>query len=549
MTISAGLSALLAALALQGASGQPAGEEIALLTLGDIHPMEVDAGGGLPETVWSSGEAQALLAVLEASPSVARGWDHAAAGRLALDALLSGGPPPQRSGPRFELAALRASRALAVGRPQPVLRLLERTPRLNESPAMSRLYAELAFALGETEQACRAANALLEGRDAPYWLRARAACLAVGGSIPAAELTAELARAQGPNPAFDSIFDAYTLDRPVASDFAPATGLQLALASLAEPERRFTAAASAPAWLARAAARTGPTISLPETLPDALEAAEAMEGDARAVALGAIIQQDLDRVIAAEALAIRLQDAADADAFVEVGSSYGTEVARLPITADTLAHGRLFVLAALAADDVVAAQTWREALFEGPPRPEPQALPDAQPGGSGVGEGPSSLTAPDAFSGANGAALGPEWTPPSPRVMVALDYARAVAAGRITDDGFAALLAARLEGATPARLCQAAMLTALGADDGGVLRAAMTGLQREPDAPAPQLGAGLLAASAGALGESILHAARALNAAPQDTEACAGAAVILQRVGREGAALRLALELILEESA
>jgi hypothetical protein len=269
-----------------------------------------------------------------------------------------------------------------------------------------------------------------------------------------------------------------------------------------------------------------------------------MNGEARSVALGAIIQQDLDRVIAAEALAVRLADAAEEDRFVEAAVAYGAEVARLPITADTLANGRLFVLAALVADDVVAAQAWREALFEGPPAPEPE--PQA---GTDMEDGPAMLNAPSAYVGEDAAGFGPDWTAPSPEVMVALDFARAAATGRIRDDGFAALLAARIEGATPERLCQAAMLTALGADDGGTLRAAMTGLQRGPEAQAAMLAPGLLAAGAGALGESALHAALVLNSAPQAPEACAGAAVILHRAGLEGLALRLVLELIAEESA
>lgn len=546
MMLSATLSAAFAAFALQAGAAQEPSSGIAVQELGAIHPLEVDAGGNLPETVWSSGDAVALEALLDALPRAQEGWSAPAAARLALGALLSGGAPPEGLENRFTLAELRARRALAAGRPQPVLRLLDRTPQINQSPGLSRVYAELAFALGQTQDACRAANALLEDRDAPYWLRARAACLAIGGNIPAGELTAELARAQAPNPEFDAVFDAYTLERPVDEAFMPATGLQLALAALAAPERRFSAAETAPAWLHRAAARTGPRIALPETLPEALEAAVLMEGEARSVALGAIIQQDLDRVIAAEALAVRLTDAAEAGAFVEIASAYGSEVARLPITADTLAHGRLFVLASLAADDIVAAEDWRDALFDGPPRFEADQPAAAQPASDA---GPAALNAPPEFTLEDAESLGPEWTPPPASVMVALDFARAVAAGRIEDDGFTALLAARIEGATPQRLCQAAMLTALGAEDGGALRAAMTGLARAEDAPAPVLAPGLLAAGAGALGESALHAALTLERAPQDAEACAGAAVILQRAGLDAQALRLVLELILEEAA
>jgi hypothetical protein len=143
----------------------------------------------------------------------------------------------------------------------------------------------------------------------------------------------------------------------------------------------------------------------------------------------------------------------------------------------------------------------------------------------------------------------PAWTPPAARQMVAIDFARAVAEGRIEGEGFGALMGARIEGATPARLCQAAGLAALGAQDGGAIRAAMTGLARESGAPAPVLGPMLLAGSARALGETQLLAANALEQAPDSAEVCAAVALSLDRAGLRGEALRLILEQILVEAA
>ncbi|MEQ8434103.1 MAG: hypothetical protein RIA71_07665 [Oceanicaulis sp.] len=542
MSFAAKISAGLAALTL-GAAAAQAQDGIEVRELGAVDPFEVGAGGALPETVWSSGESDALRAVLATLPdSGGPGWSDAPAARLALRALMSGGEPPKGAERAYDLAAMRAGRALAAGRAQPVQRLLSRTPNINESPALSRLLAETSFALGETGEACRAADALLEGRDTPYWLRARAACLAFDGNMPAAELTAELARASAPNPEFDALFEALAFGEALP-ETRPLSGLQLALAARVDPEARISAGEAAPAWLKRAAARTGPQISLPETLPEALEAAVNMEGADRAAALGALIGQDLDREIAAEALAIRLQDAAEAGEFLDVASAYGAEVARLPVTGDTLAHGVLFTLAALAADDVVAAGTWRDALMDGPPRPEPEPVEAAAPADGG----PADMTQPPAYS--EPAVEEPEWTPPQAARMVAVDFARAVAEGRIEGDAFAALMGARIEGATPARLCQAAGLAALGAEDDGAIRAAMTGLGREEGAPAPVLGPLLLAASAGALGETQLLAAHVLEQAPESPEACAAAALALDRAGLRGQALRLILEQILAEAA
>lgn len=547
MSFAGKLSALAAAagaclaLGAQSAAAQPG---IEVRQLGAVDPFEVDGGGALPSTVWSSGDAAALRAALTSLPdSHGAGWSNGPAARLALRALLSAGEPPEGAEGAHDMAAMRAGRALSAGRAQQVQRLLVRTPAINESAALSRLLAETSFALGEISEACRAADALLAGRDTPYWLRARAACLAFDGNLPAAELTAELARAQAPSPEFDALFEAFVFGDTLPNT-KPVSGLQLAIAARIAPDTRIEAGAAAPAWLARVASRTGPRISLPDTLPEALEAAVNLEGADRAAALGALIGQDLDREIAAEALAIRLADAREADEFLDVASAYGSEVARLPITGDTLAHGVIFTLAALAADDVVAASTWREALIDGPPQPVRDMAP---PSDAAMAGGPSDMTKPPGYS--DPLIDEPAWTPPSAGRMVAIDFARAVAEGRIEGGAFAALMGARIEGATPARLCQAAGLAALGAEDDGAIRAAMTGLERDSGAPAPVLGPMLLAGSAKALGETQLLAANALEQAPDSAEVCAAVALSLDRAGLRGEALRLILEQILAEAA
>ncbi|WBQ11850.1 hypothetical protein L2D00_08300 [Hyphomonadaceae bacterium BL14] len=523
--------------------------EVSQLSVAD--PFEIGAPGGtLEDDVWSSGDARALRAILDVLPeSGGPGWRSPAAARLALRALLSAGTPPEGARGDSELAARRAGRALAAGRAEPVYTLLSRTPRTNESAALSRLYAETAFALGRRDEACRIADTLQNGRETAYWLRVRAACQAFAGQIAAAELSAELARGQAANPAFEILFDALALGRGLPDNAAPMSGVQLAIAEHLAPDTRIIPGEAAPRWLKRAAERTGEIVALPADLGEALEAAEGMEGPLRAAALGALIQQDIDREIAAEALAIALADAARDRSFVETASAYGMEVSDLPITGDTLAHGARFVLAALAADDIIAANAWREALMSGPPRPAPLAqdafrLDFDKPPGRAF---PEEIDT-DAPARAN-----PEpeidWTPPPPRVLVAVDFARAVATGQITGPGFDALLAARMETPSPARLCQAAALIALGADDGGTIRTAMTGLVRDPDAPAPLIVPALLAAVAGAKGETQLHAARLIEQGGRDPEACAGAALALDRAGLRLEALRFVLELILDEAA
>jgi len=541
-------AALLAASILAGgqvfAQSQPSPRQIEVAELGAVDPFEVGVSPVLPETVWSTGHAGALNGALSVLPDRASpGWSSPAAARLALNALRSSGEPPQGGRDDFRLAAKRADRALAASRAQLAYELLSRTPRVNESDALSRVYAETALAMGRTQEACRAADALLEGRDAAYWLRLRASCLALDGAIPAAELTAELARAQAESPNFDILFDALVLDRPAPEDFQPRTALQLTLLEALAPGVRLIPHEDAPAWLHLAAERTGPAIALPETLPEALETAVTLEGAERAAALGALIGQDLDREIAAEALAVRLSDAAQQGLFMEAALTFGPEVASLPITANTLAHGVHFTLAALAADDLNAAERWREALLDGPPAPPAPEAPMTD-----LGALPS-LDGEAVKPGEDDADAEPEWQPPAPGVLVALDFARAIALDEVRDDAFMALLAARLETATPERLCQAAGLVALGANDQGELQQALSGLTRQSGVIPPAFGPLLLAAGAGALGETQLHAASLLERYPDDAETCAASMLALDHAGLRRQALQYLLARVIEDAA
>lgn len=571
MRLTASLAALLAALAGASAFAQaePRGPGIEVRQLGAVDPFQVGLSDALSGSAWSSGDAGATRAVLETLPGMdGEGWDSPLAARLATRALLSSGQPPQGTQDSFALAALRADRALAASGARAAFQLLERTPRLNQSAALARVHAEAGFALGESESVCRIADQLLQGRDQAYWLRARAACSALAGNVAAAELTAELARSLEAAPVFDALLDAYTLDAALPEDARPTSGLELALAHAIAPGTRIEVGETAPAWLAEAAHGFGPPIDLPEMLSEALEAAMALDGADRATALGALVGQDLDRTIAAEALAVRLGEAAGENRFVEVARAYGDEVATLPITADTLAYGPRFVLAALLDGDLATARIWREALADGPPRPEPgpmdAGLPDLQVPNE---YGPAGLAPPDSAKPVFEEEEA--WSPPPASVLVALDYALAIAEGELTGPGFEALLLARIEGGETDRLAEAAGLAALGAPVPAELRRAMLAARPGPamGEPAPAAGgegeaeasvapsapafainpaSALLSAHAGALAETQLQAAGLIEAAGLDPRAVALAASALAEAGLDDEARRMVLELVAE---
>ena len=434
---------LCAALAGAPALAQQPGSTIEVEELGAVDPFQVGSRNVLPSNIWVSSDSEALRAILTGLPaSDSDGWQQGGAARLAERVLLASGEPPRGGRDDFALAALRADRALAAGRAEQVYQLLERTPRLNESSALSRLHAETAFALGEADAACRTADALLRGRDEPYWLRARATCLAFAGNLPAAELTADLANGAEGSGNFRTLFDALVLERSLPAGTRASTGLELAIAIALAPGESIAVAEGAPVWLERAAERTGPAITLPEILDEALEAAMAMNGADRAAALAAIAQQDIDRLIAAEALAARLDDAVSEGRFAEVARAYAIEIETIPITEQTLAHGPRFVLALALEGEIETAWRWREALLSGPEPERPAVM--AGEGWSEAAPGqPGSLTPPPPAY--NSYPEPDPWEPPAPAVMVALDAAIGIAADDISSGPFAAVLAARAE--------------------------------------------------------------------------------------------------------
>lgn len=541
--------ALCAGLIGAPALAQQPSNSIEVQELGAVDPFQVGSRNVLPATIWSSSDADALRAILNELPaSNGAGWRQGAAARLAERVLLASGAPPRGGRDDFALAALRADRALAAARAEQVYQLLERTPRLNQSSALSRLHTETAFALGETDAACRTAESLLRGRDEPYWLRARALCLALAGNLPAAELTADLARSAEDAGRFGVFFDALVLDRGLPSGAQASNGLELAIAMRLAPEERIAVADGAPAWLERAAARTGPAITLPEYLDEALEAAMAMEGADRAAALAAIAQQDMDRLIAAEALAARLDDAVREGRFAEVARAYAMEIETIPITEQTLVHGPRFVLALALEGEIERAWRWREALLSGPERDYPDR--PAQEGWSAAGPNqPGRLAPPPGF--ASYAEDGP-WDPPAPAIMVALDMAIGIAADDIGSGPFGAILAARAEDARQDRLAQLAGLAALGASVPESVRVQLVDAGAEDGATGREADFAAMATLSlvnSSQAETLLLAAALIETSNGSARAYALACYLLERAGHRAEALQLILEALAEETA
>ncbi|HAQ35230.1 MAG: hypothetical protein CMF74_11340 [Maricaulis sp.] len=521
-----------------------AAQDIQVRELGALDPLEVNvAERPLSNDMWRNSNAATAAAALRALPGPDdEGYGSAAVADFAGRVLLSGGNPPEGGRGNEALAVLRAERVLASTGPIAGYALLERTPGLERLPNLARWHAELGFALGETASACRTTNGLVSGRNQAYWLRARAFCHAIAGEDAAAELSADLASAAERDSDFDTLLYAVTIGQWNDPDVSIDTGLELALARVASGEAQPQLDLSdAPSWLVEVAEVTSEPVEMPDEFGAALTFAETLQGAERRSAWDQLIRQEYDRMTAGLALGHALADAAEEDRFLTVARRYGSQVSSVPVTHATLAHGHRFVLAALVVNDLESARRWRRALDDGPPRRRmqtPATIDDLI--GKGPDEGPAMQPQP-AFEDE------PVWSPPAPRLLVALDLAMAVAQNQLGRDSMIAITGARLE-AGPQGVGDVAMLALLGAPVSPDWRVALL----ETEAQASPALMGMAAASAsGAHGETALFAAAALqdgltNAAPGTLMQVVSA---LDRAGLSDAARDLLLARIIEETA
>ena len=496
------------ALALWG-SAAFAQDGIEVERLDALDPLEVSLPqAGLDNRLWSGTGRDQAAAVLARLPGPVDGqYTSEVLSAAARSVLISGGQPPAGGRGDADLARLRVERLLAAGNAGDAFDLLERTPGINRIPALARWHADLGFAVGESERACRTADALIEGRDTAYWLRVRAYCLALANQSAAAELTAELARTQSEDDGFDARLFALTLGTPLPGDAGAAeTALQWAMSrELATGDEDVAIAETAPAWLKAAAHDAGGGHRPPATDPLlAFETALQQTGRERHHTLESVLAQGRERELAGRALGLLLADSSGGSGFVHVARHHGREIQSIPITGATLEHGYEIAMAALLVGDLRDAWTWRNALLGGPPRPvQPVLVPQDLAG--------NDLDKPDDTDTVMSALPEEDWVPPSPARMVALDLALSIAEDDLRNGGFDAVLAAWLEGRGASGLPAATALTRLGAAAPVGLREAL--LASEPASSVPGLAALDAAVRAGARAEAAMLALSILNQA------------------------------------
>jgi len=185
-------SALVLAAALLSASPAWAQVQVQSLAAPDLFSPPA-AQTGLSGDLWkdaSPGIAREALPKLAAKP-----LSPAAAG-LARRVLATGANAPAGIGDDPELGATRALALIALGEAKGADAVLDRVPGVAASAPLSMAAAEAALITGADDKACKIGEALSVERSAPYWLRLRAFCQAIGDQHDAAQLTFSLAAQQ-----------------------------------------------------------------------------------------------------------------------------------------------------------------------------------------------------------------------------------------------------------------------------------------------------------------------------------------------------------------
>jgi hypothetical protein len=160
---------------------------------------------GLPADLWRGASDKTARTVI---PLLTTKTLTPAGAALARRVLATGAPGPKSGGPDAGLAGARASALMAQGDAKAAAVILARAPGVDRNPELARAAAESALLAGDDARACALADGLSSGRDDVYWLRLRTYCQAIGGQTAQAQLTFDLAQAQGKDPVFGRLMNA-----------------------------------------------------------------------------------------------------------------------------------------------------------------------------------------------------------------------------------------------------------------------------------------------------------------------------------------------------
>lgn len=243
------------------------------------------ADTGLGADLWRGTSEATFKAVL---PLLATKPLSPAARGLARRVLATGASAPDGVGQDRALAGARVSALVALGGTAEANAILQRTSGLDASPEMAQAAAEAALLADDPTRACAVADGLSTGREDIYWVRLRAYCQLKAGNDGAAQLTFDIAQAQGRDAVYGRLMGA-----KLAGGGSPgAASLRNGLDYVLSKELGLDLAAAKPAPAVAAALSPQGAMAPPDASDPDLAAAIA------AAASGQPDQALLDRLVA-----------------------------------------------------------------------------------------------------------------------------------------------------------------------------------------------------------------------------------------------------------
>ncbi len=216
----------------------PVAVQAAPLQAPDLFSADAGRPTGLPSDLWRGASPELARTVI---PMTAVKPMTPAAQAFAARLMSTSASAPEGLGSDADLAAQRINVVLSLGDPMGARVMLERTPGVRQSAALSQVAAEADLVLGREDEACSLGDNLAAGKDGPYFRRLRAYCLLKAGDKAGAQLAYDLTAEQAKDDIYKRLMGAavsgspptgqqpslrngleYALSRRMGLDLAPA---------------------------------------------------------------------------------------------------------------------------------------------------------------------------------------------------------------------------------------------------------------------------------------------------------------------------------------
>ena len=177
----------------------------------DLFSADAGQPTGLPSDLWKGTSLGLMRTVL---PIVAVRPMSPAAQAFARRLMATSAAAPEGGGSDPDLAALRINVVLSLGDPIGARAMLEHTPGVRQSAALSQVAAEADLLIDREDEACGLADNLAAGKDGPYFRRLRAYCLFKAGDKAGAQLAYDLTAEQAKDDIYKRLMGAAVTGGP-----------------------------------------------------------------------------------------------------------------------------------------------------------------------------------------------------------------------------------------------------------------------------------------------------------------------------------------------